>query len=128
LYECLGCLCVGVHVCCFFIFFFFFQAEDGIRDRTVTGVQTCALPISRGAPEAARGSGEARSSPHRQGPRPVSPAGGGAGRGVLASAGLDRVPVAHWVHARAAGRRRVRGRSEERRVGKECSSSWLGCP
>src|SRR5437867_8276200 len=27
------------------MFFFFFQAEDGIRDRTVTGVQTCALPI-----------------------------------------------------------------------------------
>src|SRR5207248_4589942 len=27
------------------IFLFFFQAEDGIRDRTVTGVQTCALPI-----------------------------------------------------------------------------------
>src|SRR5208283_3493429 len=32
----------------FFFFFFFFQAEDGIRDRDVTGVQTCALPISRG--------------------------------------------------------------------------------
>src|SRR2546430_17545172 len=29
--------------------FFFFQAEDGIRDLTVTGVQTCALPISVGA-------------------------------------------------------------------------------
>src|SRR2546422_3265457 len=29
-----------------FIFFFFFQAEDGIRDVAVTGVQTCALPIS----------------------------------------------------------------------------------
>src|SRR5690625_6673694 len=29
-----------------FIFFFFFQAEDGIRDGHVTGVQTCALPIS----------------------------------------------------------------------------------
>src|SRR2546430_6455998 len=29
------------------LFFFFFQAEDGIRDLTVTGVQTCALPISR---------------------------------------------------------------------------------
>src|SRR5205823_11236105 len=29
---------------CFF-FFFFFQAEDGIRDKLVTGVQTCALPI-----------------------------------------------------------------------------------
>src|SRR2546430_7200848 len=32
--------CVGICV------FFFFQAEDGIRDLTVTGVQTCALPIS----------------------------------------------------------------------------------
>src|SRR5690606_40993020 len=29
----------------FFIFYFFFQAEDGIRDFHVTGVQTCALPI-----------------------------------------------------------------------------------
>mgnify|MGYP000067555684 CR=1 FL=1 len=29
-----------------FNFFFFFQAEDGIRDVAVTGVQTCALPIS----------------------------------------------------------------------------------
>src|SRR3989475_5961868 len=29
----------------FIFFFFFFQAEDGIRDLTVTGVQTCALPI-----------------------------------------------------------------------------------
>ena len=27
------------------VFFFFFQAEDGIRDYKVTGVQTCALPI-----------------------------------------------------------------------------------
>src|SRR2546425_2311505 len=27
------------------VFFFFFQAEDGIRDKLVTGVQTCALPI-----------------------------------------------------------------------------------
>src|SRR5258708_26764075 len=31
---------------CYFIFFFF-QAEDGIRDDLVTGVQTCALPISK---------------------------------------------------------------------------------
>src|SRR5436305_5604686 len=31
--------------CCFDLFFFFFQAEDGIRDADVTGVQTCALPI-----------------------------------------------------------------------------------
>src|SRR5229473_2588859 len=34
-------------MCNYFIFFFFFfQAEDGIRDKLVTGVQTCALPIS----------------------------------------------------------------------------------
>src|SRR5699024_11241003 len=30
----------------FVVCYFFFQAEDGIRDRNVTGVQTCALPIS----------------------------------------------------------------------------------
>src|SRR2546422_3745581 len=33
-----------------FFFFFFFQAEDGIRDVAVTGVQTCALPICNGDP------------------------------------------------------------------------------
>src|SRR2546430_4709076 len=32
------------------LLFFFFQAEDGIRDLTVTGVQTCALPISSRRP------------------------------------------------------------------------------
>src|SRR5690349_22216547 len=32
-------------MCWRFLFFFFFQAEDGIRDLYVTGVQTCALPI-----------------------------------------------------------------------------------
>src|SRR5437588_4853846 len=49
--------CVSVCVYLFFFvrlpfvilfFFFFFQAEDGIRDHCVTGVQTCALPISCG--------------------------------------------------------------------------------
>src|SRR5256886_7759009 len=35
-----------------YVLFFFFQAEDGIRDLTVTGVQTCALPISRIVPHA----------------------------------------------------------------------------
>src|SRR6266481_6269921 len=34
-------------------FFFFFQAEDGIRDGTVTGVQTCALPIFERLPDGA---------------------------------------------------------------------------
>src|SRR2546427_3369987 len=55
---------------------FFFQAEDGIRDLTVTGVQTCALPISRAGPR--RGPGEgARTVPERglrQGAGVVPPA------------------------------------------------------
>src|SRR5438046_10730981 len=34
-----------LHMYAIFFFFFFFQAEDGIRDWSVTGVQTCALPI-----------------------------------------------------------------------------------
>src|SRR5687767_15380584 len=38
----------------YFFFFFFFQAEDGIRDKLVTGVQTCALPICRGPNKWAR--------------------------------------------------------------------------
>src|SRR2546430_12660223 len=40
------CLSVGRVWLSSFTSFFFFQAEDGIRDLTVTGVQTCALPIS----------------------------------------------------------------------------------
>src|SRR5882762_10742347 len=36
---------------CILSIFFFFQAEDGIRDSSVTGVQTCALPISWGRSE-----------------------------------------------------------------------------
>src|SRR2546430_17169143 len=39
--------------CNYTCFFFFFQAEDGIRFLTVTGVQTCALPISTGKPSLA---------------------------------------------------------------------------
>src|SRR5258708_21444212 len=40
-----------VFLCFIFVFFFFFfQAEDGIRDDLVTGVQTCALPISPARP------------------------------------------------------------------------------
>src|SRR5438046_3790765 len=41
---CLRRVCILFLV--FIVFFFFFQAEDGIRDWSVTGVQTCALPIS----------------------------------------------------------------------------------
>src|SRR5947209_11060361 len=50
------------------IMFFFFQAEDGIRDIGVTGVQTCALPISRPPQEvhAAHRRLRRRPPPHRR--------------------------------------------------------------
>src|SRR2546425_13281485 len=41
-------------------YFFFFQAEDGIRDKLVTGVQTCALPISTDAINTVPGAPESR--------------------------------------------------------------------
>src|SRR5438128_2975112 len=47
LYIYLSLFLFFIIVPCFFFFFFFFQAEDGIRDATVTGVQTCALPICK---------------------------------------------------------------------------------
>src|SRR6266446_7838567 len=53
--------------------FFFFQAEDGIRDYKVTGVQTCALPISK----------EAASRPARRASSRTCP---GCGRSVLPQA------------------------------------------
>src|SRR2546430_10385500 len=89
-------------------FFFFFQAEDGIRDLTVTGVQTCALPIwsSNGSGISLR---KERSNDERKRHRPQrrcsshSTAGGIAG--ICTSAARGR-------------------RSEERRVGKECRSRW----
>src|SRR2546430_6944336 len=46
--EILALMCLRWLRYCLFVYFFFFQAEDGIRDLTVTGVQTCALPISPG--------------------------------------------------------------------------------
>src|SRR5688572_33456958 len=73
--------------CCGSVFFFFFQAEDGIRDLTVTGVQTCALPIflrrparlprARHARRAAAGSGaagarQARPDTRRDGARAMT--------------------------------------------------------
>src|SRR5438034_10768805 len=49
-------------VACFF--FFFFQAEDGIRDHCVTGVQTCALPISCPGVDRARHGDSPRENAH----------------------------------------------------------------
>src|SRR3712207_6859756 len=86
--------------------FFFFQAEDGIRDIGVTGVQTCALPISD----------DARAEL------------------ALAAHADPRNHLAHYLLAEALNRGAgeaaradslsVKDRSEERRVGKECRSRW----
>src|SRR5207244_6115707 len=82
----------------FFYFFFFFQAEDGIRDDLVTGVQTCALPICVPIADADRNAWDKGSisgwidESHR------------IARGTV----YPLLPVA--------------ARSEERRVGKECRS------
>src|SRR5256886_7438330 len=94
------------------VVFFFFQAEDGIRDLTVTGVQTCALPISSDSGIAytlwidtcaiitVRDDG-AGIDPERV-------------RNAAIARGLIREDQILDDH----------DRSEERRVGKECRSRW----
>src|SRR5699024_11379998 len=92
------------------LYIFFFQAEDGIRDRNVTGVQTCALPISYWAANRFLAASirltENRSS--------VS---------ALASTASSSAMCSRNHSARLAGSISTR-RSEERRVGKECKSKW----
>src|SRR5262249_59784313 len=77
--------------------FFFFQAEDGIRDWSVTGVQTCALPICL-----------------RQRPE----------RDRLRALEVGEQPAAVRDDVRLGRRPAFLQRSEERRVGKECRSRW----
>src|SRR3989442_9852603 len=92
---------------------FFFQAEDGIRDADVTGVQTCALPISG---------------------RPARPRDGQLLREPI-TVEQFQPPVAVVRHREVelvdrkledlrVDRGEVAVRSEERRVGKECRSRW----
>src|SRR3712207_7742292 len=91
-------------------FFFFFQAEDGIRDIGVTGVQTCALPIScTWTPMRARPARSPRSlwSVRAR----CSPA---ADRQLFDSRAARGEPQNYLRFSR----------SEERRVGKECRSRW----
>src|SRR6478752_8713348 len=64
-------------------FFFFFQAEDGIRDVAVTGVQTCALPIS--------GTAGSRQTTGTRGTRGSRRTSGRSARGRL-GAGLVEIP------------------------------------
>src|SRR5256886_4992644 len=90
--------------------FFFFQAEDGIRDLTVTGVQTCALPICALAGDALQNSALWNGNHHD--------AGGNSFTRRIPSGELQRMSKeqlfeSDWV-----------ARSEERRVGKECRSRW----
>src|SRR2546429_4823094 len=91
--------------------FFFFQAEDGIRDVAVTGVQTCALPISVGVRPCL---GPARQRSPDGGPDPRS-----AGRDDTAQRAAADLVRGGLERDRDVGRR-----SEERRVGKECRSRW----
>src|SRR5256885_6945236 len=92
--------------------FFFFQAEDGIRDYKVTGVQTCALPILDDAVLPAAGG-------RLQAAGDVGPEADAAG------AEIDGPEVGPIGAADRAAAGPVAGvRSEERRVGKECRSRW----
>src|SRR5205823_12069388 len=94
----------------------FYQAEDGIRAKLVTGVQTCALQISVHSPpqpplEPPLRGGELRSAPRRTARvRDVRPP-----QGRLHRRGAGQT----WV-ARSRPRRYAVPRSEERRVGNEC--------
>src|SRR5437588_5933700 len=96
-------------------FFFFFQAEDGIRDHCVTGVQTCALPILVWRPRHT-GDGELQWCVRRR------------RRLRVKRSLLDKRRDSRQNWAIVGGRFRFHSteesRSEERRVGKECRSRW----
>src|SRR5689334_25062644 len=82
--------------------FFFFQAEDGIRDGTVTGVQTCALPIYQRAAGAQR----RRGRPRRRRP--------------------GREPLARSEERRVGKECRSRGSLNDKKK-KKSFASYLGC-
>src|SRR5207245_4075672 len=91
--------------------YFFFQAEDGIRDATVTGVQTCALPIYEDQVGAAQSFEHTRGGTRRDRTLEAHPV------DLVAMSARDEP----FLERKAAGRRvepRAQ-RSEERRVGKE---------
>src|SRR5205823_8333817 len=80
--------------------FFFFQAEDGIRGKLVTGVQTCALPIWNAPTVEPQPQDNARRIPRDEAMKMV------------------KKHKAIYIDVRP------KDRSEERRVGKECRSRW----
>src|SRR5207302_5684361 len=100
---------------------FFFQAEDGIRDFHVTGVQTCALPIYGILAETA----DAVISVPEVFNYWLQP--GRIDVGFLGAAQLDKFGnINTTVIGSDYAHPKVRLRSEERRVGKECRSGGLG--
>src|SRR3712207_7028106 len=96
---------------CYYFFFFFFQAEDGIRDIGVTGVQTCALPIFDG-------------DVHVVPAQAAAADGLGAAVHPPAAAVGDPAELFDVDVQQLAGVFALIPRSEERRVGKECRSRW----
>src|SRR5947209_19478828 len=106
---------------------FFFQAEDGIRDIGVTGVQTCALPILRGA-EMAAGHERRRRKRAGQPDQRKRPA---PSHEREAMRHRPRAVAQHVGAPVAVGGERggtyVNVRSEERRVGKECRARGWAC-
>src|SRR5438876_4381259 len=94
-----------------FCFVFFFQAEDGIRDGRVTGVQTCALPIyGRGDLQAV-----GLQHPGQAVPQQEEVFGDDNAQGISMVTAVG--PPGGLLMARTP-------RSEERRVGKEWRSVW----
>src|SRR5437762_11423122 len=91
-----------------FYIFFFFQAEDGIRDTSVTGVQTCALPISILNNDSTESLGVAVGQNGN-----VMVGWEDDGDGLKDAEGV-------WTLLDSTGASLIR--SEERRVGKECGS------
>src|SRR5256885_3477440 len=93
---------------------FFFQAEDGIRDYKVTGVQTCALPIYLFFYEGSTGYGETYATD-------------GSGGIIMLNRQFGFPPATDVLGGSfgcmGAGQEWT-NRSEERRVGKECRSRW----
>src|SRR2546430_8676885 len=93
------------------LLFFFFQAEDGIRDLTVTGVQTCALPILCATPVLQSVQFRMLDPSSQDRRRACSSL---DGRSLESSVERRGFPIL----------RPLVSRSEERRVGKECRSRW----
>src|SRR5207249_9142991 len=97
---------------------FFFQAEDGIRDRNVTGVQTCALPILIGNWLAWTCTGARKLPSPLPSSRLTTP-----GLLFVESPGFTAIRSSWWSPLKSPTASDC-GRSEERRVGKEWRCGW----